>query len=57
MRNTIRRYGFSWRPSDFLLLVRGRHHSVIGILTTDVYIAEGGMNGEVFLEFVIKSQF
>ena len=46
-------------PRVFTLRVRGKHYSAIGILTTDgiedVYIAEGGVNGEVFLDFVRKS--
>ena len=61
MRNTHRRSGYCVRripPRDFTVRMRGKHYSAIGILTnngiTDVYIAEGSVNGEVFLDFVRK---
>lgn len=61
MCTILRRYGYGVRrilPRDFTVRMRGKHYSAIGILTNngiiDVYIAEGSVNGEVFLDFVRK---
>lgn len=60
-RNSLRKYGYGIRgmpPQDFALKLRGKRYSAIGILTTggveDVYITEGSVNGEIFLDFVRK---
>lgn len=61
LRNALRKYGYGIRgipPQDYNLKLRGKRYSAIGILTTegieDVYITEGSVNGEIFLDFVRK---
>ena len=61
LRNALRKYGYGIRgmaPQDFVLKLRGNRYSAVGILTTggieDVFITEGNVNGEVFLNFVRK---
>lgn len=61
LRNAFRKQGYAIRglpPQDYVLELRGKRYSSIGILTTDgiedVYIAETSVNGEVFLDFVRK---
>ena len=58
-RNSIRRFGYGLRgipPVNQYLRVWGRRISGIGIITTrgleDVYIAEGSVNADVFLQFI-----
>ena len=59
LRNALRKYGYGIRglpPQDYSLKLRGKRYSAIGILSTegikDVYIAEGSVNGETFLDFI-----
>lgn len=59
MRNALRKYGYGIRgmaPRSYDIKLRGKRYSAIGILSTegieDVYISEGSVNGEVFLDFV-----
>ena len=59
LRNALRKYGFGIRglqPQDYSLKLRGKRYSAIGILSTegikDVYIAEGSVDGETFLDFI-----
>lgn len=61
LRNALRKCGYGIRgmpPQDFALKLRGKRYSSIGILTTggieDVYITEGCVSGEIFLDFVRK---
>ena len=58
-RNTIRKYGYSLRGMplcDQRLLVRGKRYTAIPIVSLegihDVYLAEGTMNGDRFVQFV-----
>ena len=58
-RNTIRKYGYSLRgmtPVSHKFTVYGKRLSAIGILTyrgiEDVYIAEGNVNSDMFLQFI-----
>ena len=59
LRNALQKYGYGIRglpPHDYSLKLRGKRYSGIGILSTegikDVYIAEGSVNGETFLDFI-----
>ena len=59
LRNALRKYGYGIRglpPQDHSLKLRGKRYSAIGILSVegikDVYIAEGSVNGETFLDFI-----
>lgn len=59
LRNTFRKQGYGIRgmpPRDYVLELRGKRYSSIGILSSegieDVYITETTVNGEVFLDFV-----
>ena len=59
LRNALRKYGYGIRglpPQDHSLKLRGKRYSAIGILSVegikDVYIAEGCVNGETFLDFI-----
>ena len=59
LRNALRKYGYGIRglpPRDYTLKLRGKRYSAVGILTTDgvedVYLAEGGVYGEIFLDFI-----
>ena len=61
LRNAMRKYGYGIRgmpPQDYTLKLKGKRYSAIGVLTSegveDVYIEEGSVNGEVFLDFVRK---
>ena len=58
-RNALRKYGYDIRgqpPQEHTLILRGKRHSAIGILSTegveDVYITDGTVDGDKFLEFV-----
>ena len=58
-RNTIHKYGYSLQgmtPVSYKFTVYGKRLSAIGILTyrgiEDVYIAEGNVNADIFLNFV-----
>ena len=60
-RNALRKYGYGIRgqpPQDHSLKLRGKRYSAIGIMSTegieDVYITDGSVDGEVFLNFVRK---
>ena len=55
-RNALRKHGYGIRglqPQDYSL---GKRYSAFGILSTegikDVYIAEGSVDGETFLDFI-----
>ena len=57
--NALRKYGYGIRglpPQDYSLKLRGKWYSAIGILLTegikDVYLAEGSIDGEMFLDFI-----
>lgn len=59
LQNALRKYGYGIRglpPQDYSLNLRRKRYSAIGILSTggikDVYIAEGSVNGETFLNFI-----
>ena len=59
LRNALRKYGFGIRglqPQDYSLKLRGKRYSAIRILSTegikDMYIAEGSVDGETFLDFI-----
>ena len=61
-RNSIRAYGYVFRgltPIRHTLRVGGKRISAIGVMTTggikDAYIVEGGVNGDVFENFVRRS--
>ena len=61
-RNSIRQFGYGLRgvpPISQHLRIWGRRISGIGMLTTrgmeDVYIAEGSVNVEIFLQFVQRN--
>ena len=61
-RNSIRAYGYAFRgltPVRHTLRVGGKRISAIGVMTTggieDAYIVEGGVNGDVFENFVRRS--
>ena len=58
-RNALRKYGYGIRgqpPQEHTLILRGKRYSAIGILSTegveDVYITDGTVDGDKFLEFV-----
>ena len=58
LQNALRKYGYAIRglpPQDYSLTLRGKRYSAIGILSMegikDVYIAEGSVNGETFLDW------
>lgn len=58
-RNSLRKYGYGIRgqaPRDFRFKLRGKRYSAIGIISIDgiedVYVTEGSVNGDVFLDFV-----
>ena len=58
-RNALRKYGYGIRgqpPQDRSLILRGKRFSAIGILSTqgveDVYITDGAVDSETFLDFV-----
>lgn len=58
-RKLIRDYGYGIRgipPRDHTLKLSGKRYSVIAIMSTDgvedIYIQEGNVTGEVFLDFV-----
>ena len=58
-RNALRKYGYDIRgqpPQEHTLILRGKRYSAIGILSTegveDVYITDGTVDGDKFLEFV-----
>ena len=58
-RSTLRYFGYGIRglpPQDYQLQLRGMRYSAIGILSMegiqDVYITEGTVNGDVFLDFI-----
>ena len=60
-RNALRKYGYGIRgptPLDYQLKLRGVRYSAIGILSmegiNDIYITEGTVNGDTFLDFVEK---
>lgn len=61
-RNSTRAYGYVFRgltPVRHQLRVGGKRISAIGVMTTggmeDAYIAEGGVNGDIFEDFVRRS--
>lgn len=61
-RNSVRAYGYAIRgltPERHNLRVGGKRISAIGVMTTggieDAYLAEGGVNGDVFEHFVRTS--
>jgi hypothetical protein len=63
-RNTLRKYGYSLRGipvCDYRLLVRGKRHSAIPVISLDgihdVYVTEGTVNGEKFADFVRNCLF
>ena len=58
-RNALQKYGCGIRgqhPHKHTLILRGKRYSAIGILSTegveDVYITDGTVDGDKFLEFV-----
>lgn len=58
-RDAIRRYGYSWQgkpPVSQKMLVRGQHLSSIAIMSTagllDYHIVTGGVNGDIFYDFM-----
>ena len=58
-RNQIRQFGYGLRgitPVTHKLVTYGKRISAIGVMTTggieDVYLVEGNVNGEIFLQFV-----
>ena len=58
-RDAIRKYGYGWRGKPIVahkLLVRGQHLSTIAFMSTagllDCVTVSGGVNGDVFYEFV-----
>jgi transposase len=60
-RNTLRKYGYSLRgrpPICCTELSRGRHLSLIASISTagvnDCQLVEGGVNGDIFYEYVEK---
>ena len=60
-RKLVRDYGYGIRgipPVDQTLKLSGKRYSVIAIMSTngveDIYIHEGSVNGEVFLDFIRK---
>ena len=63
LQNALRKYGYGIRglpPQDHSQKLRGKWYSAIGILSVEgikdmyIYIAEGSVNGETFLDFVRK---
>ena len=61
LRNAMKKYGYGIRgmpPQDYTLKLSGKRYSAVEILTTegveDVYMEEGSVNREVFLDFVRK---
>ena len=60
-RKLIRDYGYGIRgipPIDHTFKLSGKRYSVIAIMSTDgvedIYIHEGSVNGEIFLDFIRK---
>ena len=60
-RNAMRHYAYSLRgvtPINYCPYIPGRRISAISAITTrgveDVYLAEGGVNGETFCDFIRK---
>ena len=58
-RDTIRKYGYGWRGKPIVshkLLIRGQHLSTLAFMSTvgllDCMTVSGGVNGDVFYEFV-----
>lgn len=58
-RNALRKYGYGIQgqpPRDYSLVLRGKRYSAIAILSTDgvedVYITEGTVDGDKFLDFI-----
>lgn len=61
-RSALRRYGYSLKgkpATTDTLLVRGRRYSAIAAMAldgiVDVHITSGGVNGDVFCEFIEKN--
>ena len=61
-RNSVRAYGYAFRgltPVRHTLRVGGKRISAIGVMTTggieDAHIVEGGVNGDMFENFVRRS--
>ena len=60
-RHALRKYAYSLRgvtPINYCLYTSGRQISVISAISTrgveDVYLAEGGVNGDTFCDFIKK---
>lgn len=60
-RNTVRKFGYSLQgmtPVSHKFTVYGKRLSAIGILTyrgiEDIYIAEGNVNSDIFLDFIVR---
>ena len=61
-RNLIRKFGYSLRgapPQDFALKVGGKRYSAITVMSVegimDVYLAEGSVDGDTFMDFVRRT--
>ena len=61
-RNSLRRYGYSVRGTpahEFVLRIGGKRYSAITVMSMkgvqDVYLCEGSVNGDRFLDFVRRT--
>lgn len=62
LRNALRKYGYGIRglpPQDHCLVLRGKRHSAIGILSSDgledIFITDGTVDGDMFMHFVMHN--
>ena len=56
-RDSLRKYGYSLRgrpAKSHKILSRGRHVSAMAMMSMNVHIVHGSVNGEVYCEFVEK---